>query len=60
MKDKATEMLEGIEEECKKIAKSQEEYNKCLQEKLGELLKSDEAKRIAEETLSEKTEEYAG
>ena len=57
MKDKATEMLEGIEEECKKIAKSQEEYNKCLQEKLGELLKSDEAKRIAKETLSEKTEE---
>ncbi len=50
-------MLEGIEEECKKIAKTQEEYNKCLQEKLNKLLATDEAKRIASETLSEKESE---
>jgi hypothetical protein len=51
MKDRATEMLEGIEEECRKVAKSEEEYRKCVQEKLGKLLQSEEAKAIASETL---------
>ncbi len=49
-------MLENVEKECKKIAKTQEEYNKCIQEKLGKLLATNEAKQITKEVLSEKSE----
>jgi len=53
VKDRATEMLEGVEEECKRIAKSEEEYQKCLQEKLNKLLSTKEAQQLAKEALEE-------
>ncbi|NPA85525.1 MAG: hypothetical protein GXO07_05945 [Crenarchaeota archaeon] len=53
MKDRATEMLENVEEECKKRSKNEEEYRKCLQEELKKLMESDEAKQLVKETLEE-------
>ncbi|ABU82399.1 hypothetical protein [Ignicoccus hospitalis] len=53
MADRAAELLESVERECKAISKSEEEYRRCLQEKLKELLSSEEAKAIAREALEE-------
>lgn len=53
MADRATELLEGIERECKEKSKNEEEYRRCVQDKLKEVLSTQEAKSIAEETLKE-------
>ena len=53
MADKATELLEGVERECREKAKDEEEYRRCVQDKLKEVLNTQEAKAIAEETLKE-------
>ncbi len=49
----AAQMLEEIEKKCKEMAKNEEEYRECVQRELKALLQTEEAQRIARETLEE-------